>query len=153
MKLLMILSKILKASFLFLFIIGLMIYAYEYWMTTHTTKFKLADQYEIELFSDECGFCYLDWPIDFVIKVKEISTSQRSRYKFWMGNGPYIQFGVPNDGTKKLLIQGYKYNSPHPWIIDLEKEKIREITSMEKIDNLERDYTLLHKLNKNFEIE
>ena len=56
--------------------------ALEYWQSTHRISFKIDDKYEIKLFADECGSCFLDWQIDFKIKIREVDTNKKYKYKF-----------------------------------------------------------------------
>ena len=104
----------------------------EYWQSTHRISFKIDDKYEIKLFADECGSCFLDWQIDFKIKIREVDTNKKYKYKFWMGQGPYFKFGIPKNGKDELLIQGYDSNGMHNWLINFDDNEISQMSSVKK---------------------
>ena len=119
-------------------IIGLV--SYEYWMTTHRINFKINDKYKAILLADECGSCFLDWQIDFIIRIIDLKNNKKYRHKFWMANGPYIQFGTPKNGENKLAIQGYNHNGVMTWLIDFDKNTIEEMGVINEMVKVRETY-------------
>lgn len=147
------LFKILKICLIVVAIAVVAFTAYEYWATTHRIKFNVEEKYKISLVADECGLCFLDWPIDFIIKVTDLQTNKKYRHKFWMGHGPYVKFGIPKNGKNELIIYGEKYNNPNIWTIDFNENRIDQLTSMVLIEAASENYIYSKKLNNKFEIE
>ncbi len=124
---------------------------YEYVSSRHAIDFTIEDKYEVHLIADECGTCFLDWQIDYTIYIKTLASGKTSKYKFWMGHGPYIEFHLPQDKNAQLLIFGYEFNGGHNYLIDLEKQSIKELffEGPTKFNGFKVKYVL----NNEFEIE
>lgn len=143
--------KILK-TFLIIVLSGIIaITVWEYWETTHRIHFKIKDKYSINLFADECGNCFLDWPIDFVIKITDLETDKKYKYKFWLGDGPFIEFGIPKDGSGELILRGYDYNQYQNWVINFQNNEIGTSLGRTK-EQIEEEFEFEKKLNKHFKI-
>jgi len=144
--------KILKILSIIAISSGVSFAAYEYYTSNHKVDFQLDDKYDIELYIDECGTCFLDWQIDFKIQITDQETNKKYKYKFWMGQGPYIQFAFPKTGENQLIIQGYHHNRMHNWLIDFDKNKISQMRDVNEIEEVWKTHESSYKLNNKFEI-
>lgn len=71
-------------------------YVLSYWYT-----FEL-NNYKIVVYSDECETCFLDWPFDHTIWVRDLNSGQSSKIDFYT-EGPRLEFGF-NKTKDELLI-------------------------------------------------
>lgn len=138
--------------FLTILISGIIIISiWEYWESTHRIHFKIRDKYIINLFADECGTCFLDWQIDFIIRITDLETNKKYKYKFWMGDGPFIEFGIPKDGSGELVLRGYDYSSHQSWLIDFQRNEIGTYLGRTE-EEIEKEFEFENKLNMYFKI-
>ncbi len=144
------LKTALKLTLLFILCIIAYLVIHEKWLTVHCIKFDIEDQYKIRLTADECGSCFLDWPIDYQLDVYDRKHKRKSRFYFSTGDGPFLQFNRSNKGTAEILISGYRTNEAISWLLDLQSNEInRRYLKQEQLN----DYTPYCRLTQNFEIE
>lgn len=104
----------------------LSIVVWEWWEGTFYYDFNLDDRFDIELTADECGTCFLDWPIDFEIEIYDLVDDQDYKFYFFTGEGPYLRFYISTDYPDLILIEGYENNGGLSWVIDLKEESINQ---------------------------
>ena len=100
---------------------------------------------EIEVMSDECETCFLDWPINHTIWIK---TKNRKNGKFKLyTEGPRLEFGLNKDNSK-LLINCPGFSSLYVSLITME-----EINTIIEQPNTELDkFTIQWIVKKNKEL-
>lgn len=122
-------------------VILLAIFIYERYFLTKWYDFKMGNL-EIEVMSDECETCFLDWPIDHTIWI-DSKTGTNGKFELYT-EGPHLEFGF-NDDQSELII-----NCPGFSNIFIDLEKMQEID----VPYLERDmklneYKIQRIVNKN----
>lgn len=139
--------RFLKYVFISAIVIFLLGYLVSKWAGYNTNHFRIKNDYDITLCSNQCMTCFMDWDIDFEIQITELKTRHKKQFTFHSPAGP--QFIFATSPTKKLLIKGYNQCSGLNWIIDVDNNTISDFS--EKVNS--NDYTEHYKLTTNFEIE
>ncbi|MEO1049904.1 MAG: hypothetical protein AAFX87_04745 [Bacteroidota bacterium] len=93
---------LLSGTLLFTSLIGGYI-IYEWYIGTHYYSFRLSEDVDVKLVADECSDCFLDWPIEFKLKVKDLKKGRTSSYHFETGEGPQLQFYFNEEYPEQLL--------------------------------------------------
>tara|TARA_Y100001933_G_scaffold52627_1_gene51753 strand:- start:90 stop:548 length:459 start_codon:yes stop_codon:yes gene_type:complete len=99
----------------------LTIFIYERYFLTKWYDFKMGS-IEIEVMSDECETCFLDWPIDHVIWI-ESENGNNGKFQLYT-EGPLLEFGF-NENNSELVINCPGFSN---LFIDLEKMQEIDVT-------------------------
>jgi hypothetical protein len=112
----------LKTTIIYLFF-PIAWFIFEWAIGTHTVYFQLRNDYQMTLTADTRQ-SFLDYPIEFTLRVHNKNNGRVSKYKLFTGEGPEIRFMAHKKKTNMLFIEGYNDNSNARWELNLEKEEI-----------------------------
>ena len=121
-------KRLFRKTYLGIFI-GLVVfvfsfYIWEYFEGTHRLNFQIDDKYNIEITSDECGTCFMDWQIDHEIKITNLLTKESIDYAFSTGEGPFLAFYTTITHPDLILIEGYNGNIGATWLINIKEKSV-----------------------------
>ena len=104
---------------------------YEWQIGTHYFNFTLRNKTEIKLVADECTECFLDWPIDFTLKIKAPDSNNFSSFQFDTGNGPELRFYSNINHSNLILVRGFNNNGGLNWIVNSQNSDIHFIYELD----------------------